>query len=226
MRQKLLFALLLSFAVTAICEQKPVIEPRAKAQDYPAVQDRPTVTIGAALLSKSQARKALVSNLRNDYLLVEVGIYPKGEVRVSPRDFSLRAKGQTQKIAPADPEKMAYEINNKDQQGHDVAIRPVTSIEYSTGGGREDPYYDRGLTVSNGVMVDVDNRKKSPAASSGDRKAMTAELKEKGLPEAAVKSPVAGYVYFPVSVSPGTSYELIYQGPSGPVVIALPAPGK
>jgi hypothetical protein len=75
-------------------------------------------------------------------------------------------------------------------------------------------------------MVAVDNRKKSPAASSGDRKAMTAELKEKGLPEAAVKSPVAGYVYFPVSVSPGTSYELIYQGPSGPVVIALPAPGK
>jgi hypothetical protein len=229
MNRKLVFVLLLSLVATGICEQKPVVKPRAKAQEYPAVQDQPTATLGVAQLSPSKARKALVSNLRKNYVVIEVGVYPKRELQISPRDFTLRPKGQSIRIAPADPEKMAYDINNKDQQGHDFDVYPTVGVEYSTGSNPNDPYYegrDRGLTVSKGVMVGVNNRTKTPKASAGDVKAMTAELKEKGLPEGAVSHPVAGYVYFPVNSSQAGPYELVYEAASGPVVIDLPTPRK
>jgi hypothetical protein len=202
MNRKLVFVLLLSLVATGICEQKPVVKPRAKAQEYPAVQDQPTATLGVAQLSPSKARKALVSNLRKNYVVIEVGVYPKRELQISPRDFTLRPKGQSIRIAPADPEKMAYDINNKDQQGHDFDVYPTVGVEYSTGSNPNDPYYE------------------------GRDRGLTAELKEKGLPEGAVSHPVAGYVYFPVNSSQAGPYELVYEAASGPVVIDLPTPRK
>lgn len=161
--------------------------------------------------------------------MVEVGVFPKSEATLSSKDFVLRAKGEKDDVHSADPALMATQINKKDQSGQDVAITPVMGVEYSTGSDPNDPYYgngrsNRGLRTTSGVIVSVNDKKKTSKASSGDEKAMTAELSEKSLPEATTAKPVAGYLYFPVSGRAEGLYELEYQSASSTVVIELRAP--
>lgn len=56
--------------------------------------------------------------------------------------------------------------------------------------------------------------------------AMSAELREKGLPEVTTKTPVAGYLYFPVSSDKPLAYELVYQSDNGKTVVPLIMPSK
>jgi hypothetical protein len=230
MKRLCAFLFVVLFAATLLAERAPVVKPRATAHEYPAVKEQSTFTLGAAQLSSKQVRKAFVSNIGKDYVVVEVAIYPKGDAKVVPQDFGLRKADEKAAIHPADPQLMASQINEKDQKGTDVAIYPVTGITYTTGSVSDDPYYNngrgRGLTTTSGVMVEMSGKEKDPKTSDADHKAMVAELSEKSLPAVTTAKPVAGYLYFPAKLEKGTRYQLEYQTPDGPVSISLPIPAE
>jgi hypothetical protein len=212
-------------AAFAFAQKTPVVKPRARVQDYAAVKEQQNFMLGAAQLSRKQVRKAFVSNIGKEYVVVEVGVYPRGDTKVSPQDFVLREQNAKDTSAPADPRLLASHINEKDQQGTDVSLHPVAGVSYSTGPSPNDPYYGRGgWRTESGVIVGVNGRKKDPGTSDADRKAMMAELSEKSLPETTTAKPVAGYLYFRVPADHKADYQLEYQAPAGPVVIPLPRP--
>ena len=228
MKRTAIFCLLL-IASSAIAERPPVVKPRAKAQDYPAVQQQSNFTLAAAQLSVKEVRKAFVSNIGKDYIVVEVAVYPKTDTSIAPQSFVLREADSKETIAPADPQRMASAINEKDQKGTDIAIYPVQTVTYATGSAPDDPYYNdgrktSGVNTSTGVMVDMNSKKKNPKTSAADYQAMTAELSEKSLPGVLTAKPVAGYLYFPVPASKHEPYQLEYQTPTGTLIIPLPAP--
>jgi hypothetical protein len=231
MKRTAIFFLVL-LASSLFAERAPVVKPRAKAHDYPAVNEQQSFTLGAEQLSAHQVRKAFVSNIGRNYVVVEVGMYPKSDTKILPRNFVLRATDEKNPIHPADPQLMASSINDKDQKGHDVDVYPVAGIGYSSGPNPDDPYCgtgrrrNGGVTATSGVMVEMKNRQKDPKTSDADRKAMTAELSEKSLPETAGTKAVVGYLYFPTSVVRGTHYQLEYQTPDGTVVVPLPTPAE
>jgi hypothetical protein len=227
MKRIAFFACILSAAVV-FAQKTPVVKPRARVHEYPAVKELQNVTLGAAQLSTKQVRKSFVSNIGKEYVVVEVGLYPKDDTKISLKDFGLREQNARVTIAAADPQLLASHINEKDQQGTDVSVHPVAGVSYSTGPAPNEPYYGRGggWRTETGVIVGVNGRKKDPKTSDADLKVMAAELSEKGLPEIATAKPVAGYLYFHVPADHKAHYQLEYQSPAGPVAIPLPAPAE
>jgi hypothetical protein len=57
---------------------------------------------------------------------------------------------------------------------------------------------------------------------------METELTDKGLPEGDVKTPIAGYLYFPApkSKKAAGNYELQYMGDASQVRLIVPVPAK
>jgi hypothetical protein len=231
MKRLVLFVFVL-LAAPLVAERPPVVKPRAKAHDYPAVKEQQNFTLGVAQLSVKQVRKVFVSNIGKEYVVIEVGVYPKSETKLSPRNFVLRATDENDAIRPADPQAMASRINEKDQKGHDIDVYPVVGISYSSGPNPADPYYgtsrqrNNGVTTTSGVMVDVKGRNKDPKTGDADYKAMIAELLEKSLSDTTATKPVAGYLYFAISAGKNTHYQLEYQTSDGTVVIPLPTPAE
>ena len=224
-------ALLLVFTCSMVA-QKVGIKPRSKPSEYSAAQKTNTLELGATQLSAKQVRKAFVTNVSKDYLVVEVGVFPKSEVELSPEKFLLKQKDASDVVHVADPQDMAAAINEKDQKGKDVEIVPVASVSYSTGSSTDPNYRDpnldrrRGWSTNTGVAVAVSDNKKDPRTSEADRKAMLAELREKSLPQTKTKETVAGYLYFPRKVSPGVAYELVYQSAGESLTVPLVVPAK
>ncbi|MGZ5116961.1 MAG: hypothetical protein ACXWIH_12725, partial [Burkholderiales bacterium] len=162
-----------------------------------------------------------VSNLGKDYVVIEIGIFPKSETKLSPQDFTLRVKGEKDELPPADPTVMAAKINQKDQSGRDIDVYPTMGIEYRSA---DDPLTGerKGTRTSTGVVAEVHDRQKTPKTSQADEIAMQAELSEQALPEVTVAQPVAGYLYFSAPHGNSATYELTYHGKNGTVVVPLP----
>jgi len=223
-------ALLLAILVSsAVAQHAPVVKPRAQAKDYQAVSENANATIGAAQLSRKQVRKTFVSNMRKDYVVIEVGVYPKNGLKLSPSDFALRPANSDKPIAPADPKIMASQISEKDQKGTDVAVYPYETITYSTGGDPYDPYYGNsrhGVSTATGVNVVTKPNRRDPKTRAADADAMIAELTEKSLPEGEVSKPVGGYLYFPVNPAEAV-FALEYTSTDGTkVLIPLSRPAE
>jgi hypothetical protein len=81
-----------------------------------------------------------------------------------------------------------------------------------------------GTGVGVGVGVGMGGGPPGPASTDRDRRTMEMELEEKGLPDAAVQKPVAGYLYFPASSKSKklTSVELIFEGDAVKLQMKLP----
>jgi hypothetical protein len=145
-------------------------------------------------------------------------------------DFSLRLKEGKEKVHPADPVTMATSIDQADQKGEDIAVTSFTGIEYSTGPDPNDPdyrtrrrdgNYSQGPRITSGVIVDMKSNKKSPKARAGDIQAMSAELREKGVPEITTKEPVGGYLFFPLPQGKSQAYEPVYESDQGELIVPL-----
>jgi hypothetical protein len=57
--------------------------------------------------------------------------------------------------------------------------------------------------------------------AEGNRRAIEAELQEKGLPETTAWEPVAGYLYFSVPKKKKGGYELVYMAGEKRIVLLL-----
>jgi hypothetical protein len=213
-------------ALPLMAQSATGIKPRSKPESYPAVKEQPNVILGAAQLSSTQIRKTFVSSLGKDYLVFEIGAFPKSALPLSPQDFMLVMRGGKDVIRPADPDVIAKNLGKKEEVNHDVGISPVAGVGYSTGGDPNDPYPQRGWTTTTGVLVHGGHQKRDPKTIQADRKTMATELKEKQLPTGTTAQAVAGYLYFPSPDKKNARFDLEYQGQSGQVVIPLQPPSQ
>lgn len=220
-------AMMVLLTMSSAAQSTKGIKPRSKAENYPAVNDQPNVTLGAAQLSAAQVRSTFVSSLGKDYVVVEIGAFPKSPFQLSPQDFMLIVQGTKEVIRPAEPGVIAKNLGKKQGTSHDVAVSPVAGIGYSSGGDPNNPYPQRGgWTTTSGVLLSGANQKRDPKTLDADRKTMATELTEKQLPAGTITQAVAGYLYFPTPAKKSAQLNLEYQGKTGPVVMPLHSPSR
>lgn len=203
--------------------------PRSAATQYPAhAEEADTVSIGAKLLTSNEVRKTFVSDLNHCCVVVELAVFPQSgkSFEVSADDISLRIAGTETAAKPASAKVISASLQKNARQERDITVSPVSSIGYESG-----PVYDPatgtvrrggGVYTSTGVGVGIGGRGNQPGASDKDRSVMETELSEKGLPEGAVTTPVAGCVYFQLSPKgKNTKYQLQYTVNGKQMTLAL-----
>jgi len=157
--------------------------------------------------------------------VVEVAVYPPKDkpLNVSLNDFVLRIKDTDIAEKPSSAKVIAGSLQKKARADRDVTVSPGYGVTYQSGRGY-DPVTGTtgGVTQTTGVVVGVGQRGPNPASTDKDRSAMEAELSEKGLPEGTASTPVAGYVYFPVSSRKRNAVQLEYKLGEEKLVLQLP----
>jgi len=102
-------------------------------------------------------------------------------------------------------------LQKKPKSSRDVAVYPTAHVGYESwpvydGNGVKrvgGPVYGAGVGVGVGQSAPV-------ASTDSDRKTMQTELSDKELKSGEVSSPVAGYLYFPVTTREKVTYTLQY----------------
>lgn len=207
------FAVLL-FVSAALAGPKGTV-PRSSADQYPLHAQENSVSLGAKLLKRDEARKTFVSDVNRCCIVMEIGLYPAqaSSLNVSLDDFALRAKNATSATKPSSPKIVAATIQQKAAGDRDVAIYPSSGVGYESGTAYDPvtgaPRRASGVSTEVGVGVAVGGSN-GPGVSDKDRSVMETELAEKGLSEGAATAPVAGYIYFPVSPKKKADYQLEY----------------
>jgi hypothetical protein len=205
--------------------------PKPSASQYPAHAERDDVGIGAALLTSDQVHKALSSDVNRCCLVVEVAFYPAKDkpLAISLDDLTMQAVGEDTLVRPLSARAVAATLQEKTEQGRNVATTTTTvGVGYESG-----TYIDpvtgqatkvHGVTTETGVGVGVEPPATGSGPSNSSRGAVENELAEKRLPEGTVSAPVAGYLYFPRSVrkKKNTALQLQYALKDQTVVLSLP----
>ena len=227
----LMMSVLLPLAAIVFAQGPRGTVPRTSAENYAAHAGQDGNSIGATLLSSSQIKKQFSTDLNHCCLAVEVAIYPRkdGMLEVSLNDFALREVGKDIAQKPSSADVVAGRLQPRthpDQPGdRDVIISPRAGIGYES--GSIDPVTGQrrggGIVTSTGVNVSVGGPPPppQPASTEADRRTMTLELREKGLPEGNTTSPVAGYLYFTLSKKKKARYQLEYMLNGNKVVLPL-----
>ena len=178
--------------------------PLMRVTEYRSHVEVDGMGIGAAILNDAQTKQHFVSDLGRDYLVVEVGLYPKqgAELKIQPEQFVLHVSGQERAIRSENPKVIAASLQKTEGSKRDIAIIPHAEVGYESGRRGYDPTtgtYGRntgGIYTSTGVGVVVGEA--SPSANPRNEEVMALELSEKGLPGGTFAKPVAGHLYFRV----------------------------
>ena len=186
---------------------EPGVIPLGQAGEYPYHLERADFSLGAKLLSRGEIERLFASDLNRGHVVVEVAVYPaqSGVVKVSEGQFFLRqdpSRDYARAAKPADAARVLQRSNAK-RGGRDVTLYPHVGVGYSSGG----PYHNRGWHTSAGVGVGIGDSEPE-ASTDDDRKTMETELTEKSLPAGTFDKPVAGYLYFPLTVVDPTGARL------------------
>jgi len=214
----------LCFSSSALAGPKGTV-PHSAATQYPLHAKEDGFAIGAKLLTRKEARKTFVSDVNSCCITIEIAVYPDKTkpLNISLNDLLLRSKGTESAMKASSPRIVAASIQKNAKNGRDIAVYPTTSIGYNSG-----PVYDPvtgtpqggGVYTQTGVGVAVRNPN-GPGVSDKDRSVMETELSEKGLPEGATSSPVAGYVYFPILSKKRADYQLEYVSDGKKLVLPV-----
>jgi hypothetical protein len=212
-------------ALSGIAADQHVIRPRDSSASYPVHSERQIVAIGAELLTPEQVHGSFSSELNRAYLVVEIGLFPSGQIDVAQLDFTLVPTGTQTVLRPVQPKVIAAVLQKPSSDRRqpsapgDITVYPTVGVGYETG-TVYDPVTGRrragGWTTSTGVGVGVGGPSgpnlPPPASTSADRRTMEAELTEKGLPEGPTDRPIAGYLYFAFpSKKRDVPYDLEYR---------------
>jgi hypothetical protein len=203
-------------------------EPRTAAALYSAHSEINGAAIGASLLTADQARRRFVSDINRCCLVVEVAFYPPKDkpLDLSLNDFVLRVKDTDVAAKPSSARIIAASLQKKARADRDVTVSPSYGVTYQSG-RTYDPVtgttQGSGVTQTSGVIVGIGHPGPNAASTDKDRSVMEAELSEKGLPEGTTSTPVAGYIYFPISSKrKNSSHQLEYRLGENKVVLSLP----
>jgi hypothetical protein len=207
--------------------------PRSSSTDYPVHEETKTSTIAAVRVAPEQLNKNFPADFSKKYVVVEVAIYPKaGAVDVVSADFVLRlADGESH---PDTAEEVAG-IWRPHTTAHPDVLKNGPHVTTETGvilASGTDPATGR-RTTSTGTYesVGVTNPPNpAPPSSSGSQDTadrMQALLEKWALPEGKTSSPVAGYLYFPVSTKRSEGgLELQFTHEDLSANLKLPTPSK
>ncbi len=236
-----LFALLLLFATILIAQNAQVpkppqhgIPPRDAATSYSAHAAQEGFQIGASLLSQKELKKIFSSaDMTQCCQVIEVAFYPPKNsfVKVSLDDFVLREAGKDIGVNPTTAEVLAAKLEVRPpapDPEHTAGVGGESEIGYGRY-QRRDP--NKG-TIENGsviheresvsVGVPIGGKQQTPEqAAAGSRRAIEAELTQKGLPATNAWEPLAGYLYFPISKKPKDGFELVYTVNEKKIVLPL-----
>jgi len=219
----LLFLSCLFFSLTTPAQGTA---PRASAAKYHSHAQKDGFSLGAELLSKKEASSVFAADVNGCCLVVQVAVYPKKDepIELSLFDFSLTEVNTDKPVRPESPSTVAAKLEKrKNPQGGvttsgGVGYESGTYIDAVTG----QPVHVHGVSTSAGVGVSTGNSTPADVADH-DREIIERELYEKGLPEAKVSFPVAGYLYFPLpKAKKDAKYQLVYSGRSEPFTLSLP----
>ena len=233
------------FAVTLLCVAPLTAEaprgavPRADAAAYASHDGQNGFQIGASLLTHKELKKIFATDVNQCCIVVEVAFYPAKDnfVKISLDDFMLREAGKDVGTMPSTAEVLAARLEVR-PQSPDREHRPGVS------GGSENRLRARRQPGNNGNKTEplrptaagsisgkawasaspsAENRRprRRPRPPEGNRRAIEAELREKGLPEISAWEPVAGYLYFSVPKKSKGGYELVYMAGDKKTVLPL-----
>jgi hypothetical protein len=210
--------LLLILAAAGLAQRRTIdgIPPRGDAAHYAASAGNGGVKVAAEIVGDDQVRNMFSTDLSH-YIVVEVGVWPSSNkpLDLSAVDFSLRLESGRAPIRPVSARTIAGVLQRKGQSRRDdIVLFPTVGVTTGSWG--------TGTNV--GVGVGMGGGSPGPAATDQDRRTMELELEEKGLPEAVVQKPVAGYLYFPAGSRDRklASAELIYEGSAANLRFTLP----
>lgn len=208
--------------------------PRSNATDYAAHASQDNVQIGASLLTHKDLKKIFATDVNQCCLVVEVAFYPPKDnfVKISLDDFMLREAGMELGTRPSTAEVLSARLEvqpSVPDREHRPGVSSSSDIGYerttqqngperSTSGG-----VVQRSSVGIGVPIGGGGGSRLPESRSaeGNRRAIEAELREKGLPEISAWDPVAGYLYFSVPKKKKSDYELVYMLGDKKVVLPL-----
>jgi hypothetical protein len=208
--------------------------PRSSSSDYPVHQDTDAATIAAVRVPPEQLNKNFPASFSRKYVVVEVAIYPKaGAVDVVGSDFALvRVDGESH---PDTAEEVAglwrpHTTAHPDTSSRGPHVTTETGVVLGSG---TDPVTGRrtsGVGTYEGVGVSNAPAPAPPSStgtSNADADRMEAQLEKWSLPEGKTGSPVAGYLYFPVTTKGlKGALELQYTHDGSTANLKLPAPTK
>jgi len=229
------------FAVILICVAPLTAEsphgtaPHTAVTDYAAHAAQDNIQIGASLLTHKELKKVLATDVNQCCIVVEVAIYPPKEnfVKISLDNFMLREPGMDTGTRPSTADVLAARLEatpTKPDREHTPGVTRSSEIGYGRTTGRDscgDRTSSGGIytreSVGVGVPVGGSSQPSLPEGSvpQSNRRAIEAELTEKGLPQVESWAPVAGYLYFSVPKKKKDGYELVYTMGDKKVVLAL-----
>jgi hypothetical protein len=215
-RQKTCTALTVALLVSLVFAAPKGTVPRSSANRYPVHAQDGAIAIGARLLSPDEARKTFVSDINHCCVVVELAIYPEKDkpIPLSLDNFTLRRTGSDTAAKPSSAKVVSASIQKSAQEQRDITVSPTMGVGYESGTAY-DPVTGTqrrgGVYTSTGVGVGIGSKGSEPGASEKDRAVMETELSEKGLPEGTTATPVAGYLYFPISRTKKATYQLEYN---------------
>jgi len=211
---KLILAFTLFYSVSSALAGPKGTVPRSAAEQYPVHAQGDGFSVGAKLLSRRDARKTFVSDVNSCCIAVEIAVYPNKAqpLNISLNDFVLRLKNSESAVKASSPGTAAASIQKNAKSGRDISVYPTTGVGYSSGSVYDPVTGTRqggGVYTQTGVGVGV-GEPNGPGVSDRDRGVMETELAEKALPEGSALSPIAGYIYFPISAKKKAEYQLEY----------------
>jgi len=202
--------------------------PRASAAKYHSHAQKDGFSLGAELLSRKEASSVFAANVNGCCLVVQVSVYPKKvePTELSLLDFSLVEFKTGKPVRPESPANVATRLAKKKNPKGGADVTVSRGVDYESGTDIDprtgQPVHARGVSTSTRVGV-------SPGSSTPvgiadhNSEIIERELCEKGLSEARVSIPVAGYLYFPLTKpKKDAKYQLVYSGQSEPLTLWLP----
>lgn len=202
--------------------------PRASAAKYHSHAERDGFSVGAELVSKKDASKVFAADVNRCCLVVQVAVYPKKDepIDLFLLDFALIEISAHKPMRPESPTTVAAKLEEKKNPPGGVDVATSTSVGYESGTYTDpvtgQPVHVHGVSTSASVGVSTGNST-PPDIAKRSREIIEHELYEKGLPEAKVSIPVAGYLYFPIpKAKKNAKYQLVYSGRNEPLTLPLP----
>jgi hypothetical protein len=201
--------------------------PRASASKYASHAQQEGISIGAELLTRKQVAKEFVADVNRCCVVVQIAVFPKNDsaLQLSLGDFSLLVEGSDIPIKPQSANVIAAILEKKNNSNSNIGVTTAAGVGYGSGTSTDSatgqPTKVHGVYTTASVAVAV-GASVPPAVADREREAMAQELGEKGLPEASISVPVAGYLYFSIpKPKKDTRYRLEYSLKSGTIVLKL-----
>jgi hypothetical protein len=195
----------------------PAVTPRSQASAYPVHREQAQFSVGAKLLSAKEVEQKFSAPLGKRYLVVEVGVFPAGEVTLRQQDFIIRIGNDAHAFFAATPEDVATDLASRPRR---VGIFPTLGVGYSNGP------WGRGVSTGVGVGVAGGPRSYPGGPMGATRRVVESELRDKLLPAGSLTKPIAGYLYFPVKERRDAHYSLELARNNQVLSLPLPEPKK